>query len=410
MGISDEHGAPQLGLEAVWFEMTSLDVDVPSAATLVDFTDVVVFGRLLDGRKAALLGAACKAAVRQSPGMTIAYAYPGTLSDVDELFLRELDPDVLPLLHLDDTWRPSCSPRSSFAGFITEFGLYTQVRFGHDVDSIVATVDASQPNGCAYRNGHLVVVPYQCSGSGAAFMACAQRLVRAILDDDLGAPAGTLPTFLIEPPMLRLHGEQAVLDDRDRLREELAAREEQAASLLAYRQLLGFLDGLPLEALVRACLDEVLAPAELKTLDLDDVGKEDFWIVEAGEVPSGGEPRRVAVAESKACSGGVTRPHVNQVTRHRADADLGGEFPGLLVVNQMRGREDIGPRREDVPAGPLSDAVRMNVTILRTWDLYWLVSLARQDAERAAQALVRALNDGGGWLKVEPDGTAVLRR
>lgn len=113
---------------------------------------------------------------------------------------------------------------------------------------------------------------------------------------------------------------------------------------------------------------------------------------------------RAALGESKAAGGGVTLTHVNQFNSHRTEIfdAAPDELPGLLVVNQFRNDDNMGRRELAVDQRVIRHAVRMNVLILRTLDLYTLVArrLAGADDSRELQL---ALESGGGWLEATVD-------
>jgi hypothetical protein len=84
----------------------------------------------------------------------------------------------------------------------------------------------------------------------------------------------------------------------------------------------------------------------------------------------------------------------------RQDAD---SVPGVLVANIFRKSADLAERQRDPSSEILRRARQTNVLLLRTFDLYHLLTHARAGRD-AGKEIVAALGRGGGWLRATPDG------
>lgn len=239
--------------------------------------------------------------------------------------------------------------------------------------------------------GFLYVLPYRTAGT--------ERDATTRLTDAVAAHIeGTLiqtPAFFDD---IRLPGEVEVVDKLDAARVEAMRLEEQLEIFVRHKQLLGHLQGEPLEAVVRAELTFVLEGSALAAKDLGERFVEDFVVVDESGA-------HVAIAESKAAAGGVSLTHVNQINSHRTEfLDVGGDdLPGLLVVNTFRNDDSLDNRRgEPVVDRVVRHARRLNVLVLRTWDLYSLVARKLAGKDDSSE-LVDALVNGGGWLEVNDE-------
>lgn len=114
---------------------------------------------------------------------------------------------------------------------------------------------------------------------------------------------------------------------------------------------------------------------------------------------------RVAIAEAKGVNRGVSLQDVNQVNQHRTEiVDASAEeLPGLLVVNAFRSDDGIERRRTEIHDRIRRHAVRMNVCVLRSVDLYALLERRLGGADDAEEIAKVILKGGGGWLKVDRD-------
>jgi hypothetical protein len=198
---------------------------------------------------------------------------------------------------------------------------------------------------------------------------------------------------------IRLPGEQEVLDSIDSLRNEIAEKEEAASRLRRFRKLIGTASGTTLENLIIDALNVILDASDLSAEDREDVGAEDFWIID-----SKGD---VALAESKGIGAHVRRTNINQVDDHRDAHDLKtDDTPGLLIVNVFRNSDGEEAPKRSLPVSPdvVAHAARNNVLVLRTVDLFNLLHRRLNGADAAAE-FTKGLKAGGGWLEVATESS-----
>jgi hypothetical protein len=216
-----------------------------------------------------------------------------------------------------------------------------------------------------------------------------ERLAQAVVEHREGRLVAVPPFF----EELRLPDEEKVVQGIVAARRELERLEDQRAALTKHKHLIGHFAADQLEKLVVEEMNPVLSGSGVQARAV-----EDFELVDAAGT-------RKALAESKGVGGGVAPGHVDQVNNHLskgfdASAD---ELPGLLVVNAFRNDDTLDRRRESVNERIVRHARRMNVLVLRTWDLYQLVVQRLAGHDDGAEIL-GALLGGGGWLEVEESG------
>lgn len=290
--------------------------------------------------------------------------------------------------------KPAEVSHPAFTEYVTVFGRSAQSfdGLGEDVELLAEVRHGEDlvPTAFCYTRGAgaLYVIPYQLAGAGG-FLA---SLISAVEDHRSGATT-ELPSCWTGG--LRLAGEQELLDDIDHRQTEIDNLRVRADQLSRFRHLVGSLQDTALETLIIDALNVVLEGSGYTAEDREDVGAEDFLIV--------GPDGDFALAESKGIGSHVRREHVNQVDNHRSAAGRDvDELPGLLVVNVFRNAESLEERLLPVSDDVVRQADRQNVLILRSADLYHLVSrkLATQDA---SGELLGALGGHGGWLEVKED-------
>src|SRR3972149_20082 len=143
--------------------------------------------------------------------------------------------------------------------------------------------------------------------------------------------------------------------------------------------------------LLKSSVVEILERYFCLQVDPIDEGREDFKIV-------GGETV-IALGETKGTNSGIKREHINQVDSHRERSGLGPEVPGLLIINSQMDLAGIAKRLETtVAAEQIAHARRLNILIVRTIDLLYLMRRLEAETNRAG-AFVSILSRGGGWLK-----------
>ena len=297
--------------------------------------------------------------------------------------------------------------RSSHPAFEAFFRVYGRTNSGYRAPGpveVLGTIPSSvhdEPVVAALAMsvgaGRLYVVPYQVASLFTAHDELAQSLV-GVVRAHQDATASETPGYLSD---LRLHGEQSLLDDIASRTLELSGLAEKARRFARYRLLVGPLQGDPLEELVIDTLNVLLERTDHRAENRPELFAEDFWIC--------GPAGDVALAEVKGVNSGIKRPHINQVDDHRAALEATPEeLPGLLIVNHHRALDLERKVEGDVHPTVRKHAQRQNVLVLRTVDLYRLLSLSLA-GEPVGSQLVALLREGGGWLEVLEDGGRHLR-
>jgi hypothetical protein len=199
-----------------------------------------------------------------------------------------------------------------------------------------------------------------------------------------------IPEYLHE---LELPGEAEIHQQIADLKGELASAAAKLDGLNHWKLLVGELSGDPFEKLVVEALNLVLEGTGYLAEDRQDAGGHDFWLVRRGV--------DFALCEAKGIGGHLRRQDVGQLEVHRENAGRDvDEMPGLLVTNLL-GTRDLEHKSSPVSGGVARHAARLNVVVLRAWDLYGLVNLHLAGERSARDQFIDALGAGGGWLEVD---------
>lgn len=375
---------------------------LPASDELATMDTIMIFGPLADVVVAVQLSGVVKLALRRSKG-TLVFAYPVHFHEPDDAFVNDLGH---PLAHGNAPNAVYEFP-AEFDAYFTEYGTSGAGFLSHQVEG--ATVigwiheneGAGVPTALCWEIaplGVLYVVPYQLSRAGDPARMAASLFNAVSTHRD--ALAVGLPEYLTATRLGA--NEEALLAEIDALEQTIAEKRGEAARSERWRHLIGRASGTPLAQLTVEALNVVLHGTEHRAETREDVGAEDFWVVE--------DDRDFALAEAKGVAGGIARANVSQVDSHREERGLPPEFPGVLVVNAFRGDPDLARKQnEDVAPNVLALARSQNVLIVRTWDLYQLVG-RRLNGEDMAEILLAALRDSeGGWLRVDEDGVRLIR-
>lgn len=372
-------------LAAVDFRHVIPKVNVPSPAEVAANDLTIVLGGLATGDSAIQLAGALRQALTQ--GRTVVVAYKVKLQGVTlDMVKRIVEINVLSQFSASV---PVTEHHPAFANYFRAYGTCA-TRFGHATEAeVLGSITGDVP--CAFAfpvgQGALYVLPWHAADLSVSHSALLEALLDAVTTHR-SSQEGLLPEHLVD---LRLHGEQDLLDEIEALRAELASRQERAAELERYRHMVGTLHDSGLEALVIRALNRLLEGTGYRAEDREDVGGEDFWIVD--------EDGDRAIAEVKGVNRGIGRPDVNQVDNHRAALERETEdLPGLLIVNTHRRSDDLVQRREPPHPDVVLKARQQNVLLLRGTDLYELVSRTLA-GEPVGERFIEALFAGGGWLE-----------
>jgi hypothetical protein len=363
----------------------SQSIPTPEAIALADY--VFVVGPLGSEETAIALAGSIQLGIEA--GTVAVYVYPASVPTHDQIFLERLG---VPLRTAGIAFSKPTAVAEPFYRYISRFGN-GGVTFEADEGEVLARHPSDGGAAAIYRRlggGVLYVLPYQTTGEHADFVT---DLFRAVEDHHEGVLDG-VPEHLAS---FRLHGESDVLELIVQLEEKLAGVRGEADQLARFRMLVGPLQDQALEDLVIEALNAILEPTGCAAEDREDVGKEDFWIVNA----DGGD---IALAEAKGIGSHVRNEHVNQVDNFRGDLErTAAELPGLLVVNIFRRSSDLEQKQLPVHPTVVATARRQNVLVLRGIDLYNLLSRSRESETTGAEFLTH-LQGGGGWLEVGDNG------
>lgn len=361
---------------------------VPPADRLVGWDTVAVIGGIENENKAEELAGGLRLAVEG--GVTAIALFPVALKGSDRRLVEVIAPDLGGIRGLDrgEAVEPS---RDAFYKYFGAYGrsisVFDELPPRVDVLGTVGGVPAaiSVPIG----KGALYVLPFHVAEISASYNPVMRSVLAAVEAVEAGSGEAPVPGFVDE---MRLPGEQGILDRVDALSAEIGEARSEAETLRSHRQILGSASGDELERLVIEVLNLILDGTGYVAEDRPDVKAEDFWIVEAGEDR--------ALVEVKGIGGSISRPAVNQVDNHRAENELSvEEMPGVLIVNPFRNSDAFDQRTLPVSSDVIKHAVRLNVLVLRTLDLYYLLHHAL-DGNKGAEKFVEALPLGGGWLQV----------
>lgn len=374
----------------------------PSIERMGEADIVVVMGPIDDGNVALTFGGEVRIAVER--GATIVFLYQGWPGSVDARFLQNVLSRLTPD-QVGSAMRPPLDeppPHPAFRDYLVTNGHNTAAFHGvSDEDEILGhsgtTVDHHP---CALVStigeGRIYILPWHLPGVSGSAEALFDRLISSL---QAHASGQTLPDphFLAD---LEVAGERDVTTEIEDLSARVAAANERRNALLGHKQLVGRLKSGAFVSLVIEDLNLVLEGSRVHARSIEETFAEDFDLAR--------EDDRLAIAEAKGVNSGVQLNHVDQLNQHRTKLfDVGAdELPGLLVVNQHRLKDDLELRQAPVAPGVIKHALRINVLILRGWDLYELVN-RRLRGEDDSGALITALEGGGGWLEVREDSATV---
>jgi hypothetical protein len=362
---------------------------VPALDRLASYEAVMVIGQIERTQQATELAGGLRLAVEA--GLTAVVLYPLDLEGPDRRLIDGVRPGLFDVEELPQESVVE-SKNSAFYRFFGAYGRSGSVFSALAGDAAVLGSVDGMPSAVVAKvgKGTLYVLPFHVAELSASYNPLIRSLLAAITSYEAGVDGGlALPPFVQE---MRLPGEEEMLGRIGALRAEIEVAQNEAAQLERYRQIIGHATGEALEELTIEILNVILAETGYAAEDREDVGAEDFWLVE------GDEDR--ALAEVKGIGGSVNRQAVNQVDNHRAERELSVEsIPGLLLVNTYRNSDD--PTQRDLPVSSdvIKHAVRLNVLVLRTRDLYFLLH-QHLDGRAAGQTLIDILGLGGGWLEV----------
>ena len=106
----------------------------------------------------------------------------------------------------------------------------------------------------------------------------------------------------------------------------------------------------------------------------------------------------LVVVEVKGTKGGIKRKHISQLDVNRDKLELESSIPGLLVINDQMGIEDVEKRfNTSVAEEQIKHAEKLNILIIRTVDLL-LIMKSLEGEENSGDKLIECCQKGGGRL------------
>ncbi|MDY6850603.1 MAG: hypothetical protein SV487_00800 [Thermodesulfobacteriota bacterium] len=153
------------------------------------------------------------------------------------------------------------------------------------------------------------------------------------------------------------------------------------------------------EALKDTVVDVLRSFFNLSVSDVEDF-KEDALINDKDGHP-------IAVVEIKGTKQGVKLGYISQLDSHRDRSNLGTDIPGLLIINDFMGVEGIQNRRDkDVAKEQVKRAMNMNVLIVRTIHLLFLMRIL-EDRHDRGECLLESCRQGGGLLRINESNVEI---
>jgi hypothetical protein len=371
---------------------------VPSPTEIASAEMAIVFGPFQNGDRTLELSGSIKLALEH--GATVVFLYEARFEQLEHRFMASLAPiRGRQLIGYVRQAATEPSPHPAFRDYVMLHGqtdlLFDDLPESAEVLANAVVADSPYETGptavhIEIGSGSLYILPWHYAGSQTTLL---ERLVPAVLEHREGRLVA-FPPFFEE---LRLAGEDDVIRGMESARQDLDRLTDERLRFTQHKLLVGHLSGQQLEDRVIDELNLILEGSGLQARDVEERYLEDFEVVdEAGD--------RKALAEAKAASGGVTLAHVSQLDSHRSELEISAdELPGLLVLNAFRNDETMERRAEAVSDRVVRHASRINVLVLRTWDLYQLVSRRLAGHDDSGE-LARLIEAGGGWLEVDDDG------
>ena len=115
------------------------------------------------------------------------------------------------------------------------------------------------------------------------------------------------------------------------------------------------------------------------------------------------------MVEIKGTTKGIKREHINQVDSHRERNELPPSIPGILLINNEMSIEGITQRlTTTVDEEQIKHAQKLNVLIVRTIDLLFLMKHLEDDPKRKDK-LLRLLSSRGGWVSTNLEGYKLIQ-
>lgn len=276
--------------------------------------------------------------------------------------------------------------RSEFTSLLKKYGE-TKYEWQGDFDDIICETEDGKIVGFAkrVRKGTLLFLP--------CYISLDKLEHSDIIEDFLPALLDTLKKYLskthYQPPdwadSYRFPNERVTLSKLKKLEGEIVEVEKLLERYSKLKQILWFRDDELVEA-VTSFFDKI----GIKT-KRDEIHEEDFWIVERN--------KETVVVEVKGLDKNLKRPHISKLDEHRGAREKPDDFPALLIVNSFNKAKSLREKDKDISANEIKKAVRTNVLVVRTIDLYNAMFLMEKEKLTTSDFL-RIIKTEKGWLKV----------
>lgn len=194
---------------------------------------------------------------------------------------------------------------------------------------------------------------------------------------------------------LRFTNEEALYLEINSLLEKVNRLESQQQSWRDYKAILTTSGG-PLKNRIIAILESFF---EFKVDPLQE-DREDAVIIGDNGTP-------LAVIEAKSTEKGFEISFIDQLSSHRDNHGL-PDSAGILFINNDLTLADIHQRlKAEVPESQVKRAKGLNILMVRTIDLLFLMRSLEDDPHRKKR-LIQLFCSGGGWLKADMEGYRVV--
>lgn len=118
--------------------------------------------------------------------------------------------------------------------------------------------------------------------------------------------------------------------------------------------------------------------------------------------------KEIFVIEVKGTKGGIKRKYINQLDSSRERSGIDYSVPGILIINDQMGIKSIPERHEtSVAEEQISHAKTMNIILLRTIDLLFLMKHF-ENIENRNEQFIALCNNGGGRLVANEEEYKIL--
>lgn len=124
----------------------------------------------------------------------------------------------------------------------------------------------------------------------------------------------------------------------------------------------------------------------------NDVGEEDFWIVNNDHL-------ELAMCECKGKDNDLTRADINMLDTHREARKRKENFPAILLVNSFNKANTLKEKDMPIASNVIEHAVKNNILVLRTLDLFRLLDLYQRKTVTTKEILNK-FTSFNGWMKV----------